>query len=29
MKIYVDKNGNPKIQTFNDKGEVKDFIESK
>lgn len=29
MMIYVDEKGNPKIQTFNAKGEVKDFIESK
>jgi hypothetical protein len=29
MMIYVDEKGNPKIQTFNDKGEIKDFIESK
>ncbi len=29
MMIYVDEKGNPKIQTFNDKGEVKDFIENK
>jgi hypothetical protein len=29
MMIYVDENGNPKIQTFNAKGEIKDFIESK
>ena len=29
MMIYVDEKGNPKIQTFNEKGEVKDFIESK
>jgi len=28
MMIYVDENGNPKIQTFNDKGEIKDFLES-
>jgi hypothetical protein len=27
MMIYVDENGNPKIQTFNAKGEMKDFIE--
>ena len=26
MMIYVDDKGTPKIQTFNDKGEVKDFI---
>ena len=29
MMIYVDENGNPKIQTFNEKGEVKDIIENK
>lgn len=29
MMIYVDDKGNPKIQTFNDKGEIKDFIENK
>lgn len=29
MMIYVDEKGNPKIQTFGDKGEVKDFLESK
>tara|TARA_R110001592_G_scaffold363279_1_gene683029 strand:+ start:4541 stop:5272 length:732 start_codon:yes stop_codon:yes gene_type:complete len=29
MMIYVDEKGNPKIQTFNDKGEIKDFIENK
>lgn len=29
MMIYVDENGNPKIQTFNNKGEIKDFIEHK
>ncbi len=29
MMIYVDEKGNPKIQTFNDKGEVKDIIENK
>lgn len=29
MMIYVDENGNPKIQTFNSKGEIKDFIETK
>ncbi len=29
MMIYVDEKGNPKIQTFNDRGEVKDFIDSK
>ena len=29
MMIYVDDKGNPKIQTFNDKGEIKDFIEDK
>ncbi|WP_313808042.1 hypothetical protein [Flavobacterium sp.] len=29
MMIYVDEKGNPKIQTLNDKGEVKDFIETK
>ncbi len=29
MMIYVDEKGNPKIQTFNEKGEIKDFIESK
>lgn len=28
MMIYVDEKGNPKIQTFNGKGEVKDFIEA-
>ena len=28
MMIYVDEQGNPKIQTFNSKGEIKDFIES-
>ncbi len=26
MMIYVDDKGNPKIQTFNDKGEIKDVI---
>jgi len=26
MKIYVDEKGNPKIQTFDSKGKVKDFI---
>lgn len=29
MMIYVDEKGNPKLQTFNEKGEIKDFIESK
>ena len=29
MMIYVDENGNPKIQTLNDKGEIKDILESK
>ena len=29
MMIYVDEKGNPKIQTLNDKGEVKDIIEDK
>jgi len=29
MMIYVDEKGNPKIQTFTDKGEIKDFIENK
>jgi len=29
MMIYVDEKGNPKIQTFNNKGEMKDFIENK
>ena len=29
MMIYVDEKGEPKIQTFNEKGEVKDFIENK
>ncbi len=29
MMIYVDEKGNPKIQTINDKGEIKDLIESK
>lgn len=29
MMIYVDEKGNPKLQTFNDKGEIKDFIENK
>ena len=29
MMIYVDEKGNPKIQTFNEKGEIKDFIEDK
>ncbi|MEO6820006.1 MAG: hypothetical protein ABI266_08790 [Ginsengibacter sp.] len=29
MMIYVDEKGNPKIQTFNDKGEVKDLVENK
>jgi hypothetical protein len=29
MMIYVDENGEPKIQTFNNKGEMKDFIENK
>lgn len=29
MMIYVDEKGNPKIQTFNDKGEVRDVIENK
>ena len=29
MMIYVDDKGDPKIQTFNEKGEIKDFIESK
>lgn len=29
MMIYVDDKGNPKIQTFNEKGEMKDFIENK
>ena len=28
MMIYVDEKGNPKIQTFNEKGEVKDFVEN-
>jgi hypothetical protein len=26
MMIYVDEKGNPKIQTFNEKGEIKDII---
>jgi len=29
MMIYVDEKGDPKIQTFNEKGEVKDIIENK
>jgi hypothetical protein len=29
LMIYVDENGEPKIQTFDDKGEVKDFIQNK
>ncbi|WP_313098590.1 hypothetical protein [Epilithonimonas sp.] len=29
MMIYVDEKGNPKIQTFTNKGEIKDFIENK
>ena len=29
MMIYVDEKGVPKIQTLNEKGEVKDFIENK
>ncbi len=29
MMIYVDEKGEPKIQTLNEKGEVKDFIENK
>jgi phosphopantetheine adenylyltransferase len=29
MMIYVDDKGNPKIQTFNENGEIKDFIENK
>ena len=29
MMIYVDEKGDPKIQTFNEKGEVKDLIENK
>lgn len=29
MMIYVDDLGIPKIQTFNDNGEIKDFIENK
>lgn len=29
MMIYVDEKGNPKIQTFNDKGEIKDLLENK
>ncbi len=29
MMIYVDDMGIPKIQTFNDDGEIKDFIENK
>ena len=24
--VYVDEKGQPKIQTFNEKGEVKDFL---
>ena len=27
MMIYVDENGNPKFQTLNDKGEIKDILE--
>lgn len=29
MMIYVDEKGNPKIQTFNEKGEIKDLVENK
>ena len=29
MMIFVDDKGDPKIQTFNEKGEIKDFIENK
>ena len=29
MKIYVDKNGNPRLETINNKGKVKDIIDSK
>ncbi len=29
MMIYVDEKGDPKIQTFNEKGEVKDIIENR
>ena len=29
MIIYVDEKGNPTIQTFNDKEELKDLIENK
>lgn len=29
MMIYVDEKGNPKIQTFDDKGAVKDLLENK
>ncbi|MFT7079542.1 MAG: hypothetical protein ACJAZC_001081, partial [Cryomorphaceae bacterium] len=29
MMIYVDDNGVPKIQTFGENGEIKDFLEDK
>ncbi len=29
MMIYVDDKGNPKIETYNDKGEVKNYLDDK